>query len=222
MIKPQLGLCLLAFVCVLVHAQSSMVAMPTGRGTCIPQGSGWVCELDVIQGTASAIVSAPPATISAPTATSTIAAPVSTSSVPPAPENQGACHLHGDHWHCEETGDSEHDDSHSHAGHGDHSHAGHSHGPSEEYGCGLAPLEEYDLPLHIGAVFILLASAIAGVAAPVLAQHIDRWVRPSTATSVSRAASSVFFALRYFGGGIIISTAFIHLLFHAFVAFSNE
>ncbi|CAO1626248.1 unnamed protein product [Jaminaea pallidilutea] len=47
-------------------------------------------------------------------------------------------------------------------------------------------------------------------------------MRPSTATSVSRAATSVFFALRYFGGGIIISTAFIHLLFHAFVAFSNE
>lgn len=82
----------------------------------------------------------------------------------------------------------------------------------------MAPLEEYDLPLHIGAVFILLASAIAGVAAPLIAQRM----RPSTGTSVSRAATSVFFALRYFGGGIIISTAFIHLLFHAFVAFSNE
>lgn len=86
----------------------------------------------------------------------------------------------------------------------------------------LPTASSYDLPIHIGAVFILLAAALAGSLLPHLARVIDRKRRSPTSASLGKTAAPIFFAFRYFGGGIILSTAFIHLLFHALVAFTNE
>lgn len=127
-----------------VNAQSSSdaEASPTGRGSCIRQGNSWVCELDgQATPTSSAITSAAPTS----EATSAAVATTSTSGLPPMPTDQGVCELHDDHWHCEGLAESsESHEGHDHAGHShaSGSHAGHSHGPSEEFGCGLAPLEE--------------------------------------------------------------------------------
>lgn len=103
-----------------------------------------------------------------------------------------------------------------------------SHGPSEQYGCGLAPLEEYNLNLHIGSIFILLAASIAGVLVP----EVMRWLRSNKQITNEETmngnlgygprTSNVIFALRFFGGGIILSTAFVHLVTHAMVYFSNS
>lgn len=99
-----------------------------------------------------------------------------------------------------------------------------SHGPSEEFGCGLAPLEEYNLPLHIAAIFILLVASIAGVVLPSFGNLLERAFATTAAQSATfrRWTGSFTFAMRHFGGGIILSTAFIHLLFHSFVYFNNS
>lgn len=96
------------------------------------------------------------------------------------------------------------------------SHAGHSHGPSEEYGCGLAPVSAYDKSLHVGATFILLLAAGAGTLLPLLLGS-----RTSHGSQQGLVANA-FFCTKMFGTGIILSTAFVHLLFHAFVYMANE
>lgn len=218
--------------------QAAADEAPTGRGACIQQSGGWVCELDdSVAGVNTPIASssAIPTTTTSALANSqsegaSTAASTSAAATPaePSPTGLGECHAHGDHWHCEgeeshEGHDHSHEGhSHSHAGH-DHSHAGHSHGPSEEYGCGLAPLEEYNLPLHIGAIFILLAASILGSLLPHVANMFQRRGGNGSANSpLLVAGKELRFILRHFGSGILLSTAFIHLLFHAFVYFNNS
>jgi len=67
--------------------------------------------------------------------------------------------------------------------------------------------------LHIGSVFIILVGSGLGVAIPLAAK---RWRRNP------EKESTIFFLARHFGTGIIISTAFIHLLYHGFVMFASE
>ncbi|PWZ02053.1 Zip-domain-containing protein [Testicularia cyperi] len=185
---------------------------PTGLGACVFHINHWDCE-----GATGAQHTEEAAAVSA-TATATSAA----AAVEPSPTGLGECHLHGDHWHCEGQSESaedhsghDHGSSDSHAG---HDHAGHSHGPSAEYGCGLAPLASYDLPLHIGAVFILLLSSVVGTYSPIA---LNRNGDPSGAGG-NRIFAELFFICRHFGTGVILSTAFIHLLSHAMLYFANE
>ncbi|PWN49294.1 Zip-domain-containing protein [Violaceomyces palustris] len=132
------------------------------------------------------------------------------------------CHLHGDHWHCDGDEEDGHDHSghshggHSHGGHSHdgHNHAGHSHGPDAIYGCGLVPLESYDMGLHIGTIFILLASSALGTYLPITLYSGGRkW---------GGWADEIFFICRHFGTGVIISTAFVHLLSHGMMYWANE
>ncbi|EPQ28570.1 uncharacterized protein PFL1_03874 [Pseudozyma flocculosa PF-1] len=122
----------------------------------------------------------------------------------------------------------------SHAGHSD-DHAGHAHGPSAQYGCGLAPLQNYDLGLHVAAIFILLASSSTGTFLPILLQRRTSKSSPEAAAAAAAGGSGdvdglqaegflskLFFVCRHFGTGIILSTAFIHLLSHAVLYFANE
>jgi len=69
-----------------------------------------------------------------------------------------------------------------------------------------------DLPLHVAAVFIIMVGSVAGVAIPLLTRN---WAR-------NGAVKELFFAARYFGTGVIIATALVHLLFHAFIMFNNS
>ena len=90
------------------------------------------------------------------------------------------------------------------------------------------------MPLHIAAVFIVLITSGLGVLLPI----ISAWFRKTRSDSDSERTlnhnsaadfgkgtglwGNVFFVARHFGTGIILSTAFIHLLFHGFVMFQNE
>ncbi|SJX63352.1 related to ZRT2-Zinc transporter II [Sporisorium reilianum f. sp. reilianum] len=173
-----------------------VAASPTGRGFCEFYIDHWDCDALRPEATASA------------TATQSAA-----SSVEPSPAGQD-CHLHGDHWHCE---GSEGGDSHAGHDHAGHNHAGHSHGPDAVYGCGLAPLENYDMALHVGALFVLLASSAFGSFLPIV-MH----TRARAGAKWRGWADEVFFVCRHFGTGVLISTAFVHLLSHAMLYWSNE
>ena len=209
---------------------------PTGRGYCEFFIDHWDCDptrSEAASGPSGASASAPsiqPSPVGqsctlhgdhyhcdGPT-TATAAAAAAQAS----PTGQGECVFHINHWDCEGGDHSDHDHSgHDHSGHSHagHSHAGHSHGPSELYGCGLAPLEDYNLPLHIGTVFILLVSSAIGAFLPILVYTAGG---ATSQNKRGRWADEVFFICRHFGTGVLISTAFVHLLSHAMMYYSNE
>lgn len=75
--------------------------------------------------------------------------------------------------------------------------------------CASAPasLETYNLPLHIGALFIILSVSFSACALPILALRIPSLHIPAKA----------LFLFRHFGTGVLIATAFVHLFPTAFV-----
>lgn len=76
--------------------------------------------------------------------------------------------------------------------------------------------EDYNVSLHIGAVFILLVASALGVLLPSMSATVQRgFLSLLGRKESSNCSSHVIFALKYFGGGIILATAFIHLLSEA-------
>jgi zinc transporter 1/2/3 len=87
---------------------------------------------------------------------------------------------------------------------------------SQQLACGAILQEEYKMPIHIGAVFIVLITSALGVLIPM----VSGWVKRSDGSKIAsgdpvafgREAgvwASIFFLAKHFGTGIIISTAFI-------------
>ncbi|KAK1759723.1 putative transporter [Echria macrotheca] len=73
--------------------------------------------------------------------------------------------------------------------------------------CGSeAEAGEYDLPLHVAALFLVLAASLFGAGFPVAAKKV-KWMKVPTKT---------FFLCKHFGTGVLIATAFVHLLPTAF------
>ncbi|KAI0690327.1 Zinc/iron permease [Cytidiella melzeri] len=79
--------------------------------------------------------------------------------------------------------------------------------------CGDSGTSSTDFPLRIASIFVILAGALFGALLPVL----------STRTSYlrSKIPRRVFDTAKYFGSGVIIATAFIHLLDPAIDALSS-
>ncbi|KDN34769.1 Zinc/iron permease, partial [Tilletiaria anomala UBC 951] len=91
-----------------------------------------------------------------------------------------------------------------------------------EYGCGLAPLGEYRVGIHVGAIFIILIASALGVGLPIVLQrHPDAAARSSTGF-LSKVISESFFVLKHASYGIIVAVCFVHLLIHAFIYLGNE
>ncbi|KAL4853107.1 40S ribosomal protein S16 [Chlorella vulgaris] len=131
-------------------------------------------------------------------------------------------HAHDGAAHQDEAATAAATDEHNHSHDEGDSHAGHAHGVSmlefaavaAELGsvqaakadvCARQASEDYNLGLHIGAVFILLAVSAAGALLPVLLH-------------ISSKSSAVLAAIKlgtYFGFGTILSTAFIHMMLPA-------
>ncbi|KAE8257933.1 hypothetical protein A4X09_0g7877, partial [Tilletia walkeri] len=214
-------------------AAVSIAPSPIGQGACTLHIDHWHCEGTDPNSDEGAEhdhdhesdTAAPAATTSASftSISNAVTATAASAIAEPSPTGRGACVQHLDHWDCElaADGSEKSHEGHSHEG---HSHAGHSHGPSEEYGCGLAPLQNYDIGMQIGAVFILLIVSLLGVMLPGVSgwasQRIER--RGGDASATRSAFSYAVFVLQHFGGGVILSTAFVHLLAHAFVYFNNS
>ncbi|KAI0887821.1 Zinc/iron permease [Annulohypoxylon maeteangense] len=70
---------------------------------------------------------------------------------------------------------------------------------------------EYDLPLHTIGLFLVLAASIFGAGFPVAAKKIS-WLK---------VPQNVFFACKHFGTGVLIATAFVHLLPTAWFSLSD-
>jgi zinc transporter 1/2/3 len=76
--------------------------------------------------------------------------------------------------------------------HGTHFHCP----PGVSAGCDALDLGPYDLAVHIAAVFVLLAASAIGVFTPVIFGN-----------SAKPFLLNIFFVLKHFGTGVIISTA---------------
>ncbi|KAI1301035.1 Fe transport protein 3 [Xylaria venustula] len=70
---------------------------------------------------------------------------------------------------------------------------------------------EYDVGLHTLGLFLVLTASIFGAGFPVVAKKVA-WLRVPT---------KVFFACKHFGTGVLIATAFVHLLPTAWLSLSN-
>ncbi|GEQ70839.1 hypothetical protein JCM33374_g4519 [Metschnikowia sp. JCM 33374] len=99
--------------------------------------------------------------------------------------------------------------SHSHARRAENDH-GHSHGHSHD--SGHEELVNDMMGLRISSVFVILFASGFGAFFPVLASRY----------SFIRMPSWVFFFCKYFGSGVIVATAFIHLLYHANSTLSGD
>ncbi|KAF2750363.1 Zip-domain-containing protein [Sporormia fimetaria CBS 119925] len=70
---------------------------------------------------------------------------------------------------------------------------------------------DYDMPLHVGALFIILFVSTTGCAFPMLVLKFPRL----------RIPASFLFTARHFGTGVLLATAFVHLLPTAFISLLN-
>ncbi|KAI0463769.1 hypothetical protein LJB42_002774 [Komagataella kurtzmanii] len=75
-----------------------------------------------------------------------------------------------------------------------------------------APDYDYNIPLRIGCLFAILATSAIGVYLPILTNKFLNF----SLTGV------IFTGFRQFGTGVIIATAFVHLITHAEMMWSNE
>ncbi|WVR07336.1 hypothetical protein IAU60_004377 [Kwoniella sp. DSM 27419] len=244
-------------------SSTSLGPAPTESIGCRRVDDAWVCAGPRRSATASASSAA--ASIATAQASRTPSTASSASSgIPPPPTESVGCTLHIDHYHCEgpapgyeaspTTGTpsvpspTESSNCFWHETHWDcfdsqaeleEAQVGHTHGDcsAADLACGAILLEDFKMPLHIGAIFIILVTSGLGAMIPL----ITGWARKRRAsedslvtlatdqhehhTAFGRGAgiwANVFFVARHFGTGIILSTAFIHLLFHGFVMFQNE
>ncbi|CAO3655457.1 unnamed protein product [Mucor hiemalis] len=106
---------------------------------------------------------------------------------------------------------------HDHAGEtavasSENSHAGHAHGSGS---CEVEPMLDYNLPMRIGSVFIIMVTSAVGIFAPIILYRI----KPHTDGSVR---DWILTAGKFFGTGVIIATAFIHMLPEALERFGSE
>lgn len=70
---------------------------------------------------------------------------------------------------------------------------------------------DYDLAFHVGGLFIILAVSGSACAFPILVLKFPRL----------RIPQSFLFGAKHFGTGVLIATAFVHLLPTAFLSLSN-
>jgi hypothetical protein len=76
----------------------------------------------------------------------------------------------------------------------------------------VAGADEYNTPLHVGALLIILAVSGLACAVPMLASKFP----------IIRIPERFFFAVRHFGTGVLLATAFVHLLPTAFISLGNS
>jgi len=70
---------------------------------------------------------------------------------------------------------------------------------------------EYNVPLHVGALFTILGVSSVACGFPLLAARF----------AVLRVPQRFLFAIRHFGTGVLLATAFVHLLPTAFISLGN-
>ncbi|CAG8131559.1 unnamed protein product [Penicillium salamii] len=163
---------------------------------------------------------------------------VSASSTPTTgvPAQYTGCHSHGSESYCmdadgndvligegateessDEHSDHDHEESSSGTEQNCHFHAGVEHcvgsdeSENSHASCSVQT-RDYDIPLRIGTLFVILVTSAIGVFAPILLMKLPF-------ATINGVVSTV---IKQFGTGIILSTAFVHLYTHANLMFTNE
>ncbi|CAO3580309.1 unnamed protein product [Absidia cylindrospora] len=80
--------------------------------------------------------------------------------------------------------------------------------------CATEPLEEYNTKMRIGAIFIILATSGVGVFSPMIIHRISPY-------SEGSYRSWILMIGKFFGTGVVLATAFVHMLPDAFEQFSS-
>ncbi|KAK3304112.1 ZIP zinc transporter [Chaetomium strumarium] len=70
---------------------------------------------------------------------------------------------------------------------------------------------DYNIPVRIGLLFAILVTSFVGVVIPIVLDPL-----------LPARFGIIFVALKQFGTGVIISTAFVHLFTHSYLMFTNE
>lgn len=87
-----------------------------------------------------------------------------------------------------------------------------THHYSKRDGCAVGGAQpDYDLPFHVGGLFIILFVSSTACAFPILVIKFPRL----------RIPASFLFSAKHFGTGVLIATAFVHLLPTAFLSLSD-
>lgn len=150
---------------------------------------------------------------------SIIPAPTDTAN---APSSYSGCHSHAGDTYCLDDSGSEYqfivesNDSEASSSTDDehcHFHAGVEHcvGESKEATCERVD-RDYDIPLRIGLLFVILVTSAIGSYGPILLTSFFKL----------KLEGMVITILKQFGTGIIISTAFVHLMTHAELMWGNS
>ncbi|ODN74016.1 hypothetical protein L202_07498 [Cryptococcus amylolentus CBS 6039] len=232
-------------------AASSAVPTPPAESTgCVLHGDHYHCEGPVEGSTASSTVPAAPSESTGcalhvdhyhcegPAEGYTATATSESTSIP-SPTESSNCFWHETHWDCFDSQD-ELEAAQSSEESGEciiHGKSLTLRFCSQDLACGAVILDNYNMGLHIAALFIILVTSGLGVLIPL----ISKWLKEGDASrqetmrremevyegsaAFGRGVGwwgNLFFIARHFGTGIIISTAFIHLLYHGFVMFANE
>ncbi|KAG0175542.1 high-affinity Zn(2+) transporter zrt1 [Apophysomyces sp. BC1034] len=87
-----------------------------------------------------------------------------------------------------------------------HSHAGHSHDhEGDAEACEAEHDHEYDLSMRIGSIFIILATSAIGIFGPIILHRINPYSRGGIRDWILTVG-------KFFGTGVILATAFVHML----------
>lgn len=148
----------------------------------------------------------------APATTGATDGPASTTASPSAAE----CHFHAGVEHC-----GDHNEEPTAAANGGmdcHFHAGVEHcvptgDQAQERNSSCDRVKrDYDIPLRIGALFVVMVTSAIGSFGPMLTKKFTR----------VRLDGYVFTAFRQFGTGVVVATAYVHLMTHAELLFQSR
>ncbi|KAL1918702.1 uncharacterized protein VTP21DRAFT_2724 [Calcarisporiella thermophila] len=116
--------------------------------------------------------------------------------------------------------DHAHDHNHEQHSEEQHNHAGHSHGSAPELTeaeiaelCRPVVVENYNTNLQIAGFFIILVAGSLGVFIPI---GVKRY-----ASRTESVANHALLLGKFFGTGVILATAFVHMLLEAFARFAS-
>ncbi|CEP15951.1 hypothetical protein [Parasitella parasitica] len=85
---------------------------------------------------------------------------------------------------------------------------------SEQDACALIPLEDYNMGLRVGSIFIILGTSALGTYLPIILHRISPY-KPGDIRDWLLTVG------KFFGTGVILATAFVHMLPDAFENFSS-
>ncbi|KAI8072029.1 Zinc/iron permease [Thamnidium elegans] len=84
----------------------------------------------------------------------------------------------------------------------------------DEDACAAIPLEDYNMGLRVGSIFIILGTSALGTYLPIILHHISPYKQGDIRDWILTVG-------KFFGTGVILATAFVHMLPDALENFSS-